>query len=85
MNALHPTVIVCKDVVELTSDLLEGALDPVARARIEQHLLVCAPCTIHLHQLRTTIAIAGELAEPAPAAISPALLAAFRASRDGGT
>ncbi len=84
MKGLHPTVIVCKDVVELTSELLEGALEPLARARIEQHLLVCPPCTIHLRQLRTTIALAGELAEPAPAAaLPPGLLAAFRKTREG--
>lgn len=82
---LHPTTLACKDVVELTTELLGGALDPMSRAHIEQHLLLCSPCTIHLRQVRSTIALAGELATPAPAAaVPPALLAAFRKARDGG-
>ena len=86
MRALHPTTLVCKDVVELTTELLGGGLEPIERAHVEQHLLVCPPCTIHLRQVRATIALAGEVGEAsAPAAVSPALLAAFRKAREGGT
>ncbi len=81
---VHITTLACKDVVELTTELLGGGLDPVARAHIEQHLLVCPPCTMHLGQLRRTIALAGELATPAPASdVPPTLLAAFRKKREG--
>ena len=79
MNARHPTRLVCKDVVELFTELLDHALDPESRVRIEQHLLVCPPCTVHLGQVRATIALAGELREQgATPPVSHALLAAFR-------
>jgi anti-sigma factor RsiW len=82
----HPTTLACKDVVELTTELLGDGLEPIERAHVEQHLLVCPPCTIHLRQVRATIALAGEVGEAsAPAAVSPALLAAFRKSREGDT
>jgi anti-sigma factor RsiW len=72
------------DVVELTTELLGDTLDAVARAHIEQHLLLCSPCTIHLAQVRMTIALTAEVAAaPPPVEVSPALLAAFRKSRDG--
>ena len=79
MNVRHPTLLVCKNVVELFTELLGRTLDPESCVRIEQHLLVCPPCTIHLGQLRTTVTLAGELRErPAARDVSPALLAAFR-------
>jgi anti-sigma factor RsiW len=86
VKVLHPTTLVCKDVVELTTELLGGGLEPLERAHVEQHLLVCPPCTIHLRQVRATIALTGELADTTtPAVISPALLAAFRKTREGDT
>jgi hypothetical protein len=89
VTVAHPTRLVCKDVVELLTELLSDALDPVSRARIEQHFLVCPPCTIHLGQVRATIALSRELraAPPADTANIPSsLLAAFRkAGRDGGS
>ena len=86
MKVLHPTALVCKDVVELTTELLGGGLEPIERAHVEQHLLVCPPCTIHLRQVRAAIALTREVAEPtAPAEVSPALLAAFRKTREGDT
>lgn len=84
MKTFHPTSLACQDVVELVTELLGGGLDPVARAHIEQHLLVCPPCTVHLGQVRKTIALAGEIGGPAPATeVAPALLAAFRKAREG--
>jgi anti-sigma factor RsiW len=86
VKVLHPTTLACKDVVELTTELLGGGLDPIERAHVEQHLLVCPPCTIHLRQVRATIALAGELGDASPpAVVSPDLLAAFRKAREGGT
>ncbi len=83
MKTFHPTSLACQDVVELVTELLDGGLEPRARAYIEQHLLVCPPCTVHLGQVRTTIALAGELAQPASGAVAPSLLAAFRKTRKG--
>jgi hypothetical protein len=86
VKVLHPTTLVCKDVVELTTELLGGGLEPIERAHVEQHLLVCPPCTIHLQQLRATIVLTGELGDSStPPAVAPALLAAFRKTREGGT
>ena len=64
MTTKHLT---CKEFVERTSDFLGGgdALTPQERIELEQHLLVCPPCTIHLGQMRATIATTALLREPA--------------------
>ena len=64
MTVAHPSALVCRDVVELITELLSGALPPQDRARLEQHLLVCPPCTIHLGQVRATIDLTREIREP---------------------
>ena len=84
MTSLHPTRLACRDVVELTTEFLGGALTAIERAHLEQHLLMCSPCTMHLHQVRATIALTKELGAAEPAAVSPSLLAAFRKARGGG-
>ena len=69
----------CVHVVELLTDYLEGALDPVTTARIDAHLAVCEPCIIYLAQLRTTITGLGALpAATLPADTVAALEAVFR-------
>jgi len=83
MTSSHPARLACRDVVELTTDFLGGGLSVVDRAHLEQHLLVCSPCTMHLRQVRAAIALTGELGAPTPAAIPSELLAAFRKSRGG--
>lgn len=57
--------LTCKEVVELVTELLGDALRPEDRARLEQHLLVCPPCTLHVRQVGATIALTGALREPA--------------------
>jgi hypothetical protein len=61
MTVRGPATLVCKDVVELVTEYLGDALSPSDRARIEQHFLVCPPCTLHLSQVRSTIARLAEL------------------------
>ncbi len=51
----------CNVVVELLTDYLEGALDPVTAARVEAHLAECPPCTTYLAQIRSTIEAVGHL------------------------
>jgi len=69
----------CAHVVELLTDYLEGALDPVTTARVDAHLFDCEPCTTYLAQLRTTITQLGTLPEPTlPADTVNALEEAFR-------
>jgi hypothetical protein len=78
--------LTCRQLVELVSDYLGHVLPPDDRVRFEQHLLVCPPCTLHLGQVRATIALAAELRDLPPgepvadpvADPGPALLDAFR-------
>ena len=64
--------LTCREVVELVTELLSGTLEPEERARLEQHFLVCPPCTLHLAQMKSTIALTQELGsenQAAPATI----------------
>lgn len=77
MTIDHVIRLRCRDVVEHITDLLAGALSADDAIRLEQHLLVCPPCTLHVAQVRDTIALAAETR--APAAPAPAdALAVFR-------
>ncbi len=53
--------IACREVVELISDYLEGALPRRERARLESHLAGCEHCSEYLHQMQATIALGGRL------------------------
>jgi anti-sigma factor RsiW len=68
MTVSDPATLTCQELVELLTDLLGDELEAEDRARLEQHLLVCPPCTLHLAQLKTSIALTAELKEPAEAA-----------------
>jgi anti-sigma factor RsiW len=72
--------LTCRELVELVTDYLEGALSPDERRRFEGHLGTCSVCPRYVDQLRTTIRVLGRLGEddvPEPA--RNALLDAFRA------
>lgn len=69
----------CRDVVELMTDYLEGALSEVDRARFEDHIAGCDGCRAYLEQLRTARKVAGRLAsEAVPESLESELLDAFR-------
>jgi len=71
----------CRQVVELMTDYLEGALSAVERARFEDHIAGCDGCRAYLAQLQTALKM-GKLAdEPMPAAVERDLLEAFRSWR----
>ncbi|MFL5500852.1 MAG: anti-sigma factor family protein [Gemmatimonadaceae bacterium] len=55
--------LTCKEMVELVTDYLEGALPTDVRARFDQHLTVCDPCVVYVDQMRQTIAALGCLPE----------------------
>lgn len=55
--------LTCREFVELVTDYLEGALDPIARRRFEQHLALCPGCDTYLVQMRETARGAGRLEE----------------------
>ena len=71
--------LTCRELVEVVTDYLEGSLAPADRIRFEEHLVMCAPCTTYLEQMRETIRLTGALREEQldPAA-RDALLSAFR-------
>ena len=78
MNVLNPTTLACKDVVELVTEFLGSGLAPEDKARIEQHLLVCPPCTAHFEQMKTTVELTAALRDPSPTGADEGLLALFR-------
>ena len=84
MNELPAPRMTCRQVVELVSDYLEGALPAGDRARVAAHLETCPECTAYLAQVRTTIGALGRLREEEiPLPILLRLVAAFRGWRAG--
>jgi anti-sigma factor RsiW len=49
--------LVCRDLVELVTDHLEGALGPTVHTTVDDHLRGCAGCTAYLAQIRATVAV----------------------------
>jgi anti-sigma factor RsiW len=83
VSATHDD-LACAEAVELVTAYLEGALDPAARARIDEHLADCPGCTIYLEQMRQTIATTGRLAESdVPEPFRERLRDAFRGWQSG--
>jgi anti-sigma factor RsiW len=75
----QPSGLTCRELVELVTDYLDGALDAGERARFEAHLGACTHCTAYVEQFRLTIAVAGTVEpEALPPAAERALLDAFR-------
>ena len=64
----------CKELVDLITDYLEGALPAADRLRFEQHLDLCPPCRTYMEQIRQTIRVAGELNEESLSEDAKALL-----------
>lgn len=75
--------VLCRDVVELLTDYLEGALSSDERERLERHIASCPGCEGYLDHLRTAIALTGRIqhADVAPDAMEE-LVDVFRAWRD---
>ena len=71
--------ISCRELVELVTAYLEGALSQEDRLRFENHTADCDHCTTYLDQMRRTIELTGTLRvdDVSPAA-EQALLHAFR-------
>jgi anti-sigma factor RsiW len=74
----------CREVVELMTDYLEGALSPSDARRFEEHIAGCDGCRAYLEQMRTTRRLTGRLAdEPVPAELQRELMTAFEGWRRG--
>ncbi len=72
MSGPMPHELVCRGVVELVSEYLEGAMSELDRARFEEHLAMCDGCSAYLEQMRATLRVAGALR---PEAVDPAVCA----------
>jgi anti-sigma factor RsiW len=69
----------CRELVEIVTDYLEGALPASERARFHDHLRGCPGCTTYVEQMRETIRLTGRLREEdVPERAREALLRAFR-------
>ena len=55
----------CRELVELVTDYLEGALPPRDHARFEAHVAGCANCAAYVRQMRETVALLGTLSADA--------------------
>lgn len=75
----HGDDLSCRQLVQLVTDYLEGALPEADRRRFERHIRGCDGCTAYLEQIRQTTELIGRLREET---IHPqardALLSAFR-------
>jgi anti-sigma factor RsiW len=79
MKAALPGDLECRELVELVTEYLEGALSPEERTRFELHLAICPGCAAYVRQLRDTLGAAGRLSEESlPVETRDTLLRAFR-------
>ena len=53
------TEMSCKELVELVTDYLDGALPAHDRARFEEHLAECPWCVEYVAQIERTVALVG--------------------------
>lgn len=68
----------CKELVELVTDYLEGALPSEDATDFEKHLSLCTGCRNYLAQMRLTIQTLGRLPEESiPADAKQELLVLF--------
>ncbi len=71
--------IACRDLVEMVTDYLEGALDPATASAVEAHLQLCAGCDDYLTQMRSTIRLLGRVPlDTLSTQAKTELIAAFR-------
>ncbi len=63
MATTNEEELTCRELVEIVSDYLEGALPDSERERFDAHLQDCEGCRRYLDQMRTTIRVVGTLSE----------------------
>jgi anti-sigma factor RsiW len=69
----------CRELVELVTDYVEGTMPPDERQRFDEHLQLCYGCVNYVEQMRLTIAATGTLREDSvPPEARDALLNVFR-------
>ncbi len=67
MSEIH---IECRDLLRSLSDYIDGELDEVLRATIEQHMAECGHCRIVVDTLRKTVLLYHALSQ-APMPLPP--------------
>jgi len=73
----------CRQVVELLSDYLDGALPAEVRARVVTHLASCRGCATYLDQLLEVVRRTSSLRQDnPPTGLYDRLRATFRDQRD---
>jgi len=76
--------VTCREVVELMTAYLDGALSAADRARFDNHMQGCDGCRAYLAQLRTARMLMGRVAsEPVPEQLKAELMNAFRTWKAG--
>jgi predicted anti-sigma-YlaC factor YlaD len=77
--------LTCKELVELVTDYLEGALTRRDRKRFDKHIDGCSNCRTYLAQFNETIRLTGTLREQdVPTQAAEELLALFSGWKRGG-
>jgi anti-sigma factor RsiW len=77
--------LTCRELVELVTAYLDGALPAGERSRFEEHLVYCPGCAYYVEQMRETVRLTGRLAEEdVPGEARERLLAVFRDWKAGG-
>lgn len=75
----------CRELVELVTNYLEGALSEEDRLRFDEHIGTCRGCRAYVEQMRETIVVVGRLSEDS---LSPnaerELIEAFRGWHSAG-
>lgn len=51
----------CRELVDLVTEYLEGAMDPQRRAVFEEHAEACPACLEHLEQIKLTVRATGSV------------------------
>ncbi|MDQ0276024.1 anti-sigma factor RsiW [Arthrobacter silviterrae] len=74
--------LTCRQVVEMLTDYLEGALAPSTAAALEEHLATCPGCSTYLAQISHTVRLLGAVTpDELPESTQKGLVAAFRGLR----
>ncbi|HSS09714.1 MAG TPA: zf-HC2 domain-containing protein [Acidimicrobiales bacterium] len=72
----------CREIVELVTDYLEGALSTEDLLVVERHLAFCLGCAAYFEQMRLTIRAAGALRDDdVPPEVMEPFIEAFRSMR----
>ena len=72
--------LTCRQLVELITDYMEGALGEPAMRLVDEHLTLCQGCVTYVDQMKLVVAALGQLpAERPPAKLDRAIAAALEA------